>query len=882
MTCRETERLLLEQETQRLQRPEVVQHLEECLSCRRYQETLRANRKALSPLQAGAVPTGLAQRAIAQWEADTPMRTPRPLLLRLRPAFAAVAAFAAIGGLIALAHRSPGTPPPSRPVTAPSFALKQGTSPSPRSGAIKAAVMSSPTTPPEAIAHAEDHNALQPPRAPLPPLPRALQRAPEAAPRQDDLAYVNIDPVAYRDYWRLLPPGESIALETSFQRLRKQGDDFISIPYPRLAGDSPRLIAEAIAAYKQEAAIIDTRLARKVTVEQKAMAFSDLCKWLTDQTGIRFYAGRSIEDDKVTLFCSDRPLRDIMREISEVFGFKWMRSGKGTEEDPKEFAYTLYQDTSAQLAEEEQRNHDRNAALLALDREMERYRKYLDLTPEMAREQAALGGPDQKLLENLAGPGWAAAHLYFGLGPDQLAALRSGQPLNFSGQPEQGDLSLPPGVGTGILQSMDNTRIQAGENGGLTVGSAQTVPNGVAPSAFPGVQPSASLTLSGEEVGQFALQGTAGLLVSSGNSRAAQQLGLNLATGVSPSVKNPQNAELNAKQAKDPTLQDLVTIEPEATCQLEPDPLGDSSDTESGPKVTTADVLEAIHKATRRDIVSDYYTRLYTPDTVSARKMHLFDALNHLADAMHDHWKKDNDWLQFRSVGYFNDRVKEVPNRLLTRWAASRRKNQMMTAQDLMEVASLSDTQLNAHAMAEGARACFGLKEWELGRSADVRPHWRFLASLPLQLQEAAWSADGLKFEQLPLAFQQQFIALGIGPSNTLKRAIDFGIGDITNATLKVVYARMGNASTRRVLPGGPNAPKGDMPPGARIEIQERSATATGDPNAPGKPKPHWDIAFTYNYGNVHTGITFERVIRSHSMSMGSKREAPPGQNPTP
>jgi len=32
----------------------------------------------------------------------------------------------------------------------------------------------------------------------------------------------------------------------------------------------------------------------------------------------------------------------------------------------------------------------------------------------------------------------------------------------------------------------------------------------------------------------------------------------------------------------------------------------------------------------------------------------------------------DGNWLQFRSAGYYNDRLKEVPNRLLTRWAAAR------------------------------------------------------------------------------------------------------------------------------------------------------------------------------------------------------------------
>ena len=42
-------------------------------------------------------------------------------------------------------------------------------------------------------------------------------------------------------------------------------------------------------------------------------------------------------------------------------------------------------------------------------------------------------------------------------------------------------------------------------------------------------------------------------------------------------------------------------------------------------------------------------------------------------------WNKDGSWLQFRSTSYYDDRLKEVPNRLLARWAARRRQSGMIT-----------------------------------------------------------------------------------------------------------------------------------------------------------------------------------------------------------
>ena len=78
------------------------------------------------------------------------------------------------------------------------------------------------------------------------------------------------------------------------------------------------------------------------------------------------------------------------------------------------------------------RNRDRNAALLALEQEIERYRPFLDLSPDEALARSETASPAEKqILENLGGKSWGPAQMYFKLSRADLEALRAGQKLRF-------------------------------------------------------------------------------------------------------------------------------------------------------------------------------------------------------------------------------------------------------------------------------------------------------------------------------------------------------------------------------------------------------------------------------------------------------------------
>jgi RNA polymerase sigma-70 factor, ECF subfamily len=545
------------------------------------------------------------------------------------------------------------------------------------------------------------------------PLRRVRQRLSEARARlqqelaEGDLLYLNEPSIPMRQ-WAWLPLDQMFFLAT---RLTRGGAADRKAPAPGATMEEPMerreflrqaaVGAAGLMLTEPEKEVIDSRLTQKVTCAFKGTALSDLCEKLKSDTGIHLAAGPSVADEKVTLFCQKLPLRDVMRQLSRPFGYTWLRSkrasgvggrGSGTDDpsptpDPRPptpqpgYRYELVQDLRSQLLEEELRNRDRNAALLALEQEIERYRPYLDLSPDEALARSKTAAPAEKpLLEKLGGKGWGLIQLYFRLSPPELAQLRSGQPLHFSEGPRPGEQPLPAGVARGVLQSLRDVRLVRFDDGFKGRGGVMDGP-GLPPTDVPEARAAVLLELKQSELGQFVLDGGCGVFTVGPFLRNARLLMSDgaLAAGTSPVVLKPDNERDNARLAHALAMQRQVTVETGVRGQgsgvspsgspLTPDP---RPLTPGAKRLTTADVLEALHHATGWPVVADFYTRLYPPEQVSVHDQPLFAALNHLADTMRLRWHQDADWLQFRSASFYDDRLKEVPNRLLSRWSIKR------------------------------------------------------------------------------------------------------------------------------------------------------------------------------------------------------------------
>jgi hypothetical protein len=830
-------------ETERLQ-DHVHNPLTGCASCQNYAMRLSATASAVQELPAamGSEQSGgrIAARAVAQWAQEQSADTVKRPALRWQP-LTAVGFACVLGGVawVALPHRAEQE--------------KQAMSPAPSVPVLSTPVPKLPKksdTFPDLVAPREDKfaSAFQAPQS-----NRAIYQ-PEVAPRimggftsphqakvrvamgqggpevknpgkqaSDDLLFINDGPEHSRIFTRRysgLSRSEVEQLQAEIDRTIRTGDDFITVPFPQVAlsnSSTSRLIAsEAVRRYRQEKAVVDPRLMRKITLAEKGIAFSDLCAKLKAETGIEFRATRNVMDDKVTIFCKDRPLRDLMRAITRVFDFAWERKG----EDPN-YSYALFQPMRAQLSEEEMRNHDRNEALIELDRQMEKFRAHLDMSPAEAREAAkSASKEDAKMYEALAN-GWGPVHMYFAMSPEQSAALHAGQSVKFGGTSGNG---LPEEVSQGIVQSLNNRAwVLQGKDGkmqGVTMGgSAPKNGTGIPINQAPNLTTLSDLKISPTELGQFQLMGGTGFRADG----VAGMMTEDMATGISPSVKDPKNAEANADLAKENDMRAAMT-------PLAKEEAG-ASKASAKKNITSADLLEAFHRSTGRDVIGDYYTRLYEPDVLArfSAKQTVFQALCHVSDAARLRWGRDENWLTFRSASFFNDRPKEVPARLLDRWKEARQGNSnQLPLNSLCEIASLSDTQLDAAEMGEAIKALYGLSEWSLVKAH--RGGWRLLAGLPssLRAMTAQEKGDGLKFEVMPPDIQERYAHEVLGDKLDLTEVAT----KLAGATLQVDY--------------------------------QPEVAATTTPEAPAKEAT---FSFTYRYNFRKDGKFTKRTVTQYGMS---------------
>jgi hypothetical protein len=498
-------------------------------------------------------------------------------------------------------------------------------------------------------------------------------------------------------------------------------DDFVRLSLPMLAsaGLNNSAAGEAIRKYEEEAKVVDGRLFRKVTIALKAASLGALCAQMRQQTGVELQARRGVADEKVTVFVDERPARDVMREVARLFGYLWSRVG--TEGS---YRYSLEQDLRSQLAEEEMRNRDAHAALIALDEDLSQFKPYLERTPEQLRAAYERIRGDQKSkaeedrLWSLFNGAYGPLLLYYRLAPAERAALFAGEWLRFDSDGANPDRRLPEELRMPILKSSNlvmfpsGTITQAGLHGEVSSTPIDQVTGAV---------PEALLHLDRSEAGDFSLKvGTYAAIKSDGRVTTSGGFATRVATGRSPSSARPDNAAANRALRTNPVFLRPISFKPEPSCPR----LSMAATTEqsqelyrfeaalNSPHVTTADVWEEVHARTGLPVVADSYTHLYSVAAVATEQGSTFDALCKAGDAMGVRWKKDGDFLLGRSTAYFWDKVKEVPNRLLERWKQDSVRNGGLPLEDLLEMAGLSDQQLGSNNVGLGIVHCWGLDEW--------------------------------------------------------------------------------------------------------------------------------------------------------------------------
>lgn len=547
------------------------------------------------------------------------------------------------------------------------------------------------------------------------------------------------------------------------QKLPPVHDDFVRVPLPQVAvvQAGVTVVGQAARKYEEEVAVVDVRLFQKVKLQLKGVSLTDLCAELGKQAGVALRPSRGVQDEKVTVFVKATPARDVMREVARLFGYHWGRTGEAGA-----YKYELVQDLRSQLAEQEMRNRDQNAGFLALGEAMGVYRPYVNQTvPQLKERLTGAQGTERERLSLLVKEGgWGAVQLFRSLSSRDVTALQEGQSLTY-GYASWHRNRLPEEWKQPLLQS---NRLRLGQVAGEDVFGGV---GGSLVSEYPGLVPSLGLKIDRSELGQFTLQAEIGVTNAEGGGVGH---GLTLAIGRSPATAKADNAKANQALRSQAQFQPQISLKPTPSCprlteheEREPGDEDAKDPVTSQPHVTSADVWEEVHRATGLPIVADYYSRLHPVTSVTAEKTVLFDALCKVSDELGVRWKKDGNFLLARSTSYFWDKLKEVPNRTLTRWQEARQANGALSLEQVLEIAALSDEQLDSEIAGKVIGHCWNLPEWNLlgkggaqtGPAAQsARPYYRLLALLGPEQLRRALQPEGCSFQSLN-GVQQQEIA---------------------------------------------------------------------------------------------------------------------------
>ena len=734
----------------------LARHVERCAACRREWEALtRLHQRLSAGPAAPEAPASLARDVLARIGTERPSLPQR----RLAPAFAAIAV-AVLGCAYAgwkssirnrgapqnvVIARGARTPPPAP------LPRKRLPSP-PRPGARDTGPLPGAGREPRALPLRESGPsvAASNPQPGVPP--RGEPAAPARPPVSDDHYLDGRDPELMVQWSRGRSRDQDL-LNAFVRRLPPMKDDFAQVPLPRLAsGAGKSSVAAAVKNYEQEAKVIDTRLFRKVTLQLKAASLEELCRALQEQTGVQLQAARLVRDENATLFVKEKPARDVMRAVARLFGYVWARSGA-----EGGYQYSLTQDLRSRLAEEELRNRELNEATLALVEEMDAYRPYLGLSSEElnSRSEKADRAEQSRLFPIVVEGGWGAMQLYHRLSGEDRTALLSGQDLVFTPDASQPERRIPPGW---IRPTLQSTSSHVGRPGGGS-GPISEVPGATVASI--------RLWLDRGELGQASLQSSTIVTWSEGGGKSTVFLSGTLARGKPPATVTPDNARLNAALRERPAFRRVVSIQPEPSCD---GPREDQFKQAIRPHVSSADVWEAVHHATGRNIVADAYSRLHAVPPLIVKDAPLFDALCRVGDTLGARWKEDGDFTLCRSTSYVWDKLKEVPKQQLARWRDESRRHGGVSLDTLLEIASLSDNQLDSATVGEAVMHCWGVQEWRMvgagpRHRGTIRTRVRYFAALSPRSREQALQPQGVAFRDLTPNEQWGFLQLwrGVG-----------------------------------------------------------------------------------------------------------------------
>jgi hypothetical protein len=421
----------------------------------------------------------------------------------------------------------------------------------------------------------------------------------------------------------------------------------------------------------------DARMKARLTLRLRDTPLRDFLADLETQTGVRFFADSSVEDDRISLYAHDRPLAETLRAAAAFLRFEWKREGK-----PDDYAYSLYQTEAARRQEEIERDSLLSAAADRIMEEMAAYARLEKMTPEQAAARAAeiarqreqekdaakrraLAVEHAVCNQFLARPEWRIVLLFLRtLSRDRLLALlRAGT----------SDYAWPALIGYGEFPAPAAAELRQLRAGDETMG--------IAPFSFVRLH---FLGETGPEPGlrwQMVMGRRAGYAYSTATFEGA----LPAAGDEEAEMETGEPLE-PAGWRSDPAL--IAPVSLRLPADLRPTPNAQRST-----PPTLGDALELLDRAHPADMIADAFwsTRM---TGVNLNETPFGEALSRLARLTRHRWWKQDGFVMVQSRAYAADRSAEPPATAVAR-RVERYKNGLMDLDDYADIAALPAVRLS-------------------------------------------------------------------------------------------------------------------------------------------------------------------------------------------
>ena len=449
----------------------------------------------------------------------------------------------------------------------------------------------------------------------------------------------------------------------------------------------------------------DKRLDQHVKVFVKSKNLKQLFAALSDKTGVKITASQKLRGERPIIYFHKRPLRDVMTEISGLYGYRWFISGKlGA------YQYELFEDLRHAKRRDElkQERKDRLDALLM---------DFLDayLRDEGALQTLAASNPRFQRL--LADPEYKAGtdqmrRILSGLGRDRLSkALAEGRLAVTLGD-------LPPACQNELCDWLN----KAQENVAEDYRRYGWEDPGFVPHTVEDLS-SASVRVSRAELGDESLPNfeirTSGTRVGAVNQwpggRNATEQGLRSGAGW-------------------PAREQVIADKP-----LPDDPKITSKPARLWRRLLFGDVLENLAGQSDMDVIADYYLQAKYVNPLAAEPFSKYVS-GACADFNYT-CRVSEKTLRFRHNNWYSaPPMDEPPSDLPRRLWSKLEKSGELDFNDMLEIAALPDSQVKwpGFAFIPGA-----------SRVVSDLPILRFWKSLSQDQLKTACSGDGLPAAEL-------------------------------------------------------------------------------------------------------------------------------------